>query len=459
MEQLTTTGQKARDARSILSFLPIKTNEFSNTSLFEYFQNTWLLSDILYSSITKTGAIYKAPDPLRHPLIFYLGHVAVFYINILQRSGILQRSVNKEYEDLFERGVDPVCTEELNSNLAWPKEEDVWHYRHQVFEVISELIEKNRVHHITPEDPLWALFMAIEHDRIHFETSSVLIRQYPTSFLTKPKGWDYAPFDNHSSTLLKMVPVSEGVVQMGKHESFSTFGWDNEYGHLKIKTPSFYASNNLISNDEFKKFVLDGGYDEIRFWTNEGWTWKSQYKAQHPKFWIHYGDLLLYRAMFDIIRFPSDWPVEVNFHEALAYCAWKGNKTRLLTEAEFERLAQEVSSSTKDDIFFCSQYNLNLKYGSPCSVGNSISVDHNTEFNDIYGNVWQWIDNEFYPLPNFKSHYLYKEFSVPYFTPKHVMLKGGSWASTGTSASKYYRLWFRKHFIQHVGFRIAQDMS
>ena len=132
MEQLATIGQKARDARSILSFLPIKTNEFSNTSLFEYFQNTWLLSDILYSSITKTGAIYNAPDPLRCPLIFYLGHVAVFYINILQRSGILQRSVNKEYEDLFERGVDPACREELNSNLAWPKEEDVWHYRHQV---------------------------------------------------------------------------------------------------------------------------------------------------------------------------------------------------------------------------------------------------------------------------------------------------------------------------------------
>jgi hypothetical protein len=80
----------------------------------------------------------------------------------------------------------------------------------------------------------------------------------------------------------------------------------------------------------------------------------------------------------------------------------------------------EFSSSTKDDIFFCSQYNLNLKYGSPCSVGHGIAVDHNTEFNDIYGNVWQWIDNEFYPLPNFKSHYLYKDFSLPYFTPKAV---------------------------------------
>src|SRR5688500_11486383 len=133
MKKLPTREESPRCTQSILSFPPIKTNEFSNASLFEYFQNTWSISDTLYSSITKTGAIYNAPDPLRCPLIFYLCHVAVFYINILQKSGILQRGINKEYEGLFERGVDPACTEELNSNLGWPKEEDVWHYRHQVF--------------------------------------------------------------------------------------------------------------------------------------------------------------------------------------------------------------------------------------------------------------------------------------------------------------------------------------
>lgn len=41
-----------------------------------------------------------------------------------------------------------------------------------------------------------------------------------------------------------------------------------------------------------------------------------------------------YRAIFDVIDMPLDWPAEVNYFEAKAYCAWKGPEYRLLTEAE-----------------------------------------------------------------------------------------------------------------------------
>jgi formylglycine-generating enzyme required for sulfatase activity len=38
--------------------------------------------------------------------------------------------------------------------------------------------------------------------------------------------------------------------------------------------------------------------------------------------------------MFDLVDLPMDWPVVVNYHEAKAYCAWKGPDYRLPTEAE-----------------------------------------------------------------------------------------------------------------------------
>ena len=38
--------------------------------------------------------------------------------------------------------------------------------------------------------------------------------------------------------------------------------------------------------------------------------------------------------MFDILPMPMNWPVEVNYHEAKAYCKWKGEDYRVLTEAE-----------------------------------------------------------------------------------------------------------------------------
>lgn len=38
--------------------------------------------------------------------------------------------------------------------------------------------------------------MGMEHERIHLETSSVLIRQLPVDMVCKPKGWTYAPIQN-----------------------------------------------------------------------------------------------------------------------------------------------------------------------------------------------------------------------------------------------------------------------
>jgi hypothetical protein len=35
------------------------------------------------STLASENAFYLRPEPLRHPLIFYLGHTAAFYINKL----------------------------------------------------------------------------------------------------------------------------------------------------------------------------------------------------------------------------------------------------------------------------------------------------------------------------------------------------------------------------------------
>ena len=78
-------------------------------------------------------------------------------------------------------------------------------------------------------------------------------------------------------------------------------------------------------------------------------------------------------------------------------------------------------------------------------------------FNDIYGNVWDWLSDDFYALEGFNVHPWYKEFSAPYMDSEHGMMAGGAWATTGTGASKYYRLWFRRYFYQHAGFRLAMD--
>ena len=38
--------------------------------------------------------------------------------------------------------------------------------------------------------------------------------------------------------------------------------------------------------------------------------------------------------MFNVVQMPKNWPVECNYHEAKAFCNWKGEDFRMLSEAE-----------------------------------------------------------------------------------------------------------------------------
>ena len=43
-------------------------------------------------------------------------------------------------------------------------------------------------------------------------------------------------------------------------------------------------------------------------------------------------------------------------------------------------------------------------------------------FYDVYGNVWEWLEDQFNGLPGFKTHYLYDDFSTPCFDGRHTMM-------------------------------------
>lgn len=449
-------------SETIGSLLPINLKSFTRAELREYFADSWTLNDTLFRSLRKEQAFYLNPDPLRNPLIFYLGHTAAFYVNKLYAAGALNQGVDSSVEKLFASGVDPETPAELEGALrgiAWPKPCEVWGYRAKCFDAVMDIIERVAIElPVGPESPLWALLMGIEHDRIHFETSSVLFRQLPAEFLRRPDEWRYAPtFGNPPRN--EMIYVPGGTTRLGKPRDFPTYGWDNEYGHLDVKVAPFYAGKYLVSNLEFLTFVEDGGYSERAYWDDESWAWRSAHRVTKPKFWVGARNEYRYRTLFEDVAMPWDWPVEVNHHEASAYCRWKGNRTRLLTEAEWNVLAGARTDSEGaeygDDPAFSRRYNLNLKFGSPCPVHMPKEAVSPLGCYDVLGNVWVWLSDRFGPLPGFKPHRLYDDFSVPFFDEKHSMMLGGSWATTGTGASRFYRLWFRRHFYQHAGFRVA----
>ena len=430
-----------------------KRNEIRN-----YFLKTWEVDEKLYTQLKSDDVFYHRGDPLRHVLLFYLGHTAVFYINKLMLAKIIDTRINPEFESIFAIGVDEMSWDDLNEkHYNWPSVDAVREYRDKAKEVVLKVIDEVPLSMpVTWRDPFWIILMGIEHERIHLETSSVLIRQLPLNEVVSGRFGKICDTTGEAPEN-DMIPVSGSVVVMGKPEDHRFYGWDNEYGKYEERVDDFRASKYLISNGEYLKFIQDGGYRTPEYWTEEGWQWRTFKEAEMPLFWRKYGENYKLRLVAEEIPMPWNWPVEVNCLEAKAYANWKsritGKKFRLPTEAEWLRLHETTGLKDADE-WQQAPGNINLEYyTSPCPV----DMFKQGDFYDIVGNVWQWTETPITGYPGFKVHALYDDFSTPTFDGKHNLIKGGSWISTGNEATIHARYAFRRHFYQHAGIRLVES--
>ncbi|WP_069790584.1 5-histidylcysteine sulfoxide synthase [Cyanobacterium sp. IPPAS B-1200] len=430
-------------------------NGCTKEDIINYLDWGWCREDILFKSILNRDTYYLNPDPLRNPLIFYLGHSAVFFINKLIMVGLLQKRINPDYERLFEMGVDPEFPDELQktlNNIRQQSLEDVWMYRNEVYQTVIKVINNTPLSlPIEMDSPWWAIVMGIEHQRIHIETSSMLIRQLPPHLLQKPDDWNYAP-SLGKPPQNEMIAVDGDKVILGKKDDDFLYGWDVDFGSREEVVDSFLVSKYMITNHEFLDFVNEGGYENKEFWDEESWEWLQGENRTYPKFWVRDGEGYQYRAMFDQFDLPLDYPVEVNHYEAIAFCRYlgqkKGKKYGLMSESQWH-----LASKGNNDI---DNYNLNLHYQSPTPVGSIKTAHSDAGIYDLRGNLWEWLGDKFTPLSGFKPHFLYQDYSQPFFDNRHYLLVGGAWITNGTEAAPYYRNWFRPHFYQHAGFRVVE---
>lgn len=424
----------------------------------EYFQKTWEIDELLYKQLKADDVFYHRGDPLRHVLLFYLGHTAVFYINKLFLAKLITERLNPAFESIFAIGVDEMSWDDLNENhYEWPAVAEVRAYRDKAKQLINECIDKFPLQlPVTLDDPFWIIMMGIEHERIHLETSSVLIRQLPIDEVVSGCFGEVCQVDTAAPSN-SFIAVKGSEVILGKPRNHQLYGWDNEYGECVETVSDFRATKFLVSNSEYLDFVQAGGYTKKEFWTEEGWSWCTFKQARMPLFWRESNGSYKLRLVAQEIDMPWSWPVEVNYLEAKAFCNWKSQVDnqlyRLPTEAEWYALLEHCSYTHLDDVPEVNG-NINLAhFSSPCPVDTFQFGD----FYDLVGNVWQWTETPITGFPGFEVHPLYDDFSTPTFDGKHNIIKGGSWISTGNEATYHARYAFRRHFYQHAGFRIVQS--
>ena len=430
------------------------TPEKKRAEIRDYFHKTYSIDEQLYATLAEDDAFFLRAEPLRHPLIFYLGHTAVFYINKLIIAKLITERLNPRFEAMFAVGVDEMSWDDLNdANYDWPTVAEVKAYRDQVRETVDRLISELPLQlPIDWHNPWWAIMMGIEHQRIHLETSSVIIRRMPLAKVRQLPLWEICN-ESGSAPANELLPVTGGRVELGKSKDHPLYGWDNEFGSHHFEVDDFQASKFLVSNQEYLSFVEAGGYRTPAYWTEEGQRWLGFSKAEHPLFWIKRGDDYRFRTMAREIDMPWDWPVEVNYLEAKAFCNWRAQETglpiRLPTEDEWYCLRDQLDLPDQP-YWEKAPGNINLEYwASSCPVNRFRQGD----FYDVVGNVWQWTETPITGFAGFEVHPYYDDFSTPTFDTQHNLIKGGSWISTGNEATRDSRYAFRRHFFQHAGFR------
>jgi 5-histidylcysteine sulfoxide synthase/putative 4-mercaptohistidine N1-methyltranferase len=423
-----------------------------------YFHATFDRYESLFQTLVGDEAYYRKPISLRHPLIFYLGHTATFFTNKLLLAGLVEHRLNPRLESMFAVGVDEMSWDDLDeAHYEWPAVAEVWTYRRQVREMVDGVIRRAPLTlPVGWEQPFWAVVMGIEHERIHLETSSVLMRQHALQYVRPLPDWQ--PWRNAGpAPENRLAPIPAGRVRLGRMLDEPIYGWDNEYGRHSAEVAAFQAGQYLVSNGEFLEFVTAGGYADDRLWSEEGLAWRRYARAEHPSFWAPDGAGWNLRLLAEIVAMPWDWPVEVNYLEAKAFCNWKARETglpvRLPTEDEWQRLydhCAQLCGLGDVPADAPAEANLHLDHGaSACPVNRYRHGD----FFDVVGNVWQWTETPTWPFEGFQVHPLYDDFTTPTFDDHHNLLKGGSWIATGNESRAAARYAFRRHFFQHAGFR------
>ncbi len=404
----------------------------SAESLRQYFLASWARYEWLFSGLTYADEVLeRQPHPFRNALSFYYGHSAAFYVQKLRQAGLIDTPVDPELDQVLERGVWPRSAGEIKNRQEWPGAERLKAYRRRVFDLVMTLIDRTDFSSpITASDPWWALIMAIEHECIHLQTTIPLIRRVPTELVFRPEGWEYGPTVSADSDT-RWVALPGGGVQLGRDPSDSRyFGWDNEYGAVRRVVGPFSMRSRPITNREMLAFVEDGGYRNPRLWqSSEACAWFEEMAPSQPAAWIPENGGYRYRAIFDEMEMPWDWPVLVNRHEAAAFALWAG--ARLPTEAEFRHVL-DVDLDAPNVNLSRARYNVALRWGSPVPVGYLASAIGPSGI-DLLGNVARWAEEDFGALSQdrFHSHPLYEDFSRPWFRGDHGILLGAGFSATG----------------------------
>ncbi len=419
------------------------------------------------------AAYYDRPIDLRHPIVFYDGHLPGFAFNTLVRDALGGTSIDAQLETLFARGIDPEITTPPGTESEsgrWPSRSEVRAFTVEADRRVIAALE-NDVSDVTGA-VAEAAGTILEHEAMHQETLAYMWHRLPLEAKRRPAGYQAATSAEASPPVREWIEVPAGCVTLGADRRDLAFGWDNEFPLLRVSVAPFLMERHDVTNARFLEFVEDGGYRDERWWRPADWRWirgdsadraNSVYGVDHPIFWERHNGAWHWRGMFDLLPLPLSWPVYVSQAEASAFARWSG--ARLPAEAEYHRAAfgspeGEQRFPWGADVPAAARGVFDFERWDPAPVGSRPAGASAWGIHDLMGNGWEWTATPFAPFPGFTPMSTYPQYSADFFDGEHFVMKGASPVTASELLRRSFRNWFRPRYpYVYASFHCVKDVT
>ncbi len=375
-----------------------------------------------------------------NPPLWEIGHVSWFHERWVLRHLHSHAPIMPNGDTFYDSAA-------VHHNSRWvlslPSLEDTLAYKELVLQQMADELPSER---LSPEETYFHK-LTIFHEDMHAEAMT---------YTRQTLGYPPPPFVSKRNTLPNGpwpgdIEVVGGKFILGANSDFP-FIFDNEkWGHSVTVAP-YRIARAPVTNAEFALFVDDKGYENPRWWSSDGWSWRQTEGGSNPVYWKREAPGQWLERIFDewLPLEPYLPVIHVNWYEAEAYCRWAGR--RLPTEAEWE-MAASIDPVPNEDPAAAkrsfpwgdtppNQSNGNLDWagGGRIPVDALSTGDSAIGCRQMIGNVWEWTAEAFHPYPGFTRD-PYKEYSEPWFGDRKV-LRGGCWATRSHLIRNTWRNFF-----------------
>ncbi|MDN3671142.1 ergothioneine biosynthesis protein EgtB [Echinicola jeungdonensis] len=292
--------------------------------------------------------------------------------------------------------------------MTRPSVEEVFDYRGFVNEQMRRLLANSPSNDINE-----LIYLGLNHEQQHQE---LLLTDLKYNLWLNPLSpaviniKEYGPQPEES-----WEDISGGLHEIGFDGA--GFSYDNERKKHQVYIEDFAISSRLVTNGDYLKFILQGGYQQPEWWHADGWDWVQANKINQPLYWINRThNQFQYYTLDGVKDLDPQAPVaHISFYEAAAYAEWAG--CRLPTEFEWEVAAEKLE----------------------------------------WGLRWEWTNSAYLPYPHFeKAPGAIGEYNGK-FMINQMVLRGGSVATAEGHSRKTYRNFFYPHQRwQFTGIRLAK---